>query len=46
MIERDFDYAKTFEMKMLTGVDDVMHNTVGCILGYILVKGSRLMVKG
>lgn len=27
-------------------VDDVMHNTFGCILGYILVKGSRLMVKG
>ena len=24
-------------------VDDVMHNTLGCILGYILVKGSRLM---
>ena len=27
-------------------VDDVMHNTVGCILGYILVQGSRLMVHG
>lgn len=26
-------------------VDDVMHNTVGCMIGYILVKGSRLMVK-
>lgn len=26
-------------------VDDVMHNTLGCILGYILVKGSGLMVK-
>ncbi len=25
--------------------DDVIHNTFGCILGYILVKGSRLMVK-
>lgn len=25
--------------------DDVMHNIFGCILGYILVKGSRLMVK-
>ncbi|UPS45281.1 VanZ family protein [Prevotella sp. E15-22] len=25
--------------------DDVMHNTIGCIVGYILVKGSRLMVK-
>lgn len=26
-------------------VDDVIHNTVGCILGYILVKGSWFMVK-
>lgn len=24
--------------------DDVMHNTIGCILGYMLVKGSRFMV--
>ena len=45
MIERDFDYAKTFEMKMLTGVDDVMHNTVGCLIGWLVVKGSWLMVK-
>ena len=27
-------------------VDDVMHNTVGCILGYMLVKGLWLMVNG
>ena len=26
--------------------DDVMHNTVGCIIGWLMVKGSRLMVKG
>ena len=26
--------------------DDVMHNTLGCILGYLLVYGSGLMVKG
>ena len=26
--------------------DDVMHNTLGCILGYILVKGTWWMVKG
>jgi len=26
-------------------VDDVMHNTVGCLIGWCLVKGSRLMVK-
>lgn len=27
-------------------VDDVIHNTLGCIIGYILVKGSLCMVKG
>lgn len=26
-------------------VDDVMHNIIGCVLGYMLVKGSWLMVK-
>lgn len=26
--------------------DDVMHNTMGCMIGYILVKGSWFMVKG
>ena len=33
-------------MRGFSEVDDVMHNTIGCILGYILVKGSRLIVKG
>ncbi len=33
-------------MRGFSEVDDVMHNTLGCILGYMLVKGSRLMVKG
>ena len=31
-------------MKGFSEVDDVMHNTLGCILGYILVKGSRQLV--
>ena len=26
--------------------DDVMHNTVGCIVGALMVKGAWLMVKG
>ncbi len=30
----------------LAEVDDVMHNTAGCIVGWLMVKGSRLMVKG
>ena len=33
-----------FLMRGFSEVDDVMHNTLGCILGYILVKGARLMV--
>lgn len=33
-------------MKGFSEVDDVMHNTLGCIVGYILVKGSWFMVKG
>lgn len=35
-----------FLMRGFSELDDVMRNTLGCILGYILVKGSRLMVKG
>ena len=26
--------------------DDVMHNTIGCIAGYMLVNVSRFIVKG
>ena len=33
-------------MRGFSEVDDVMHNTVGCIVGYILVKGSRLITQG
>ena len=33
-----------FLMRGFSEVDDVMHNTLGCIFGYIMVKGSRLMV--
>jgi glycopeptide antibiotics resistance protein len=31
-------------MKGFSEVDDVMHNTVGCLIGWCMVKGSRLMV--
>ena len=27
-------------------VDDVMHNTVGCLIGWCMVKGSRLITQG
>ena len=33
-------------MKGFSEVDDVMHNTVGCLMGWLMVKGSRLMVIG
>jgi len=33
-------------MKGFSEVDDVMHNTVGCLIGRCMVKGSRFMVKG
>ena len=41
MREQIAEYVRGF-----SEVDDVMHNTFGCILGYILVQGSRLMTQG
>jgi len=35
-----------FLMRGFSEVDDVMHNTLGCIFGNILVQGSMLMVQG
>ena len=32
-------------LKGFSEVDDVMHNTVGCLVGWLVVKGSRLVVK-
>ena len=37
-------YTSLRSMKGFSEVDDVMHNTIGCILGYILVKGAWFMV--
>jgi len=31
-------------MKGFSELDDVMHNTVGCFVGYMLVKISRFIV--
>lgn len=33
-------------MKGFSELDDVIHNTVGCLIGWCMVKSSRLMVKG
>ena len=35
-----------FLMRGFSELDDVMHNTLGCFIGWFLVKGSRLMVHG
>ena len=35
-----------FFMRGFSEVDDVMHNTVGCFIGWFLVKGVWLMVYG
>ena len=32
-------------MKGFSELDDVMHNTMGCLIGWCMVKGSRFMVK-
>lgn len=41
-----FEILRFCFMKGFSEVDDVMHNMVGCIVGYILVKGVWLMVYG
>ena len=33
-----------FLMRGFSEVDDVMHNTVGCLIGWCMMKGSRFMV--
>ena len=43
--EEFMSYARRTSPNSYAETDDVMHNTLGCILGYILVKGSGLMVK-
>ena len=35
-----------FFMRGFSELDDVMHNTVGCLMGWCMVKGSRFMVIG
>lgn len=35
-----------FLMRGFSEFDDVMHNTLGCLIGWLLVKGSRFMSQG
>ena len=42
-------YLKAMQYSFYRGfaeTDDVIHNTVGCLIGYMLVKGSLFMVHG
>ena len=34
-----------FLMRGFSEVDDVMHNTVGCLIGFLLVRGARIKIK-
>ena len=39
---------ETLQLHFMIGfleLDDVMHNTVGCILGYMMVRGLRFSMK-
>lgn len=46
MRERRYSVLQFRFMKGFSEVDDVMHNTVGCLIGWCMVKGLRLMVIG
>lgn len=35
-----------FFMRGFSELDDVMHNTLGCLIGWFMVKGSRFKVRG
>ena len=32
-------------LKGFSEVDDVMHNTMGCLIGWFMVKGSRFLLR-
>lgn len=44
LISVSIETLQYFLNRGFSEVDDVIHNTIGCILGYILVKGSQVMV--
>ena len=45
LISVSIEALQYFCHRGFTETDDVIHNTLGCILGYMLVKGVRLMLK-
>lgn len=42
---RQYDFHSFWFMKGISEVDDVMYNTVGCLIGWLMVKGARFMFK-
>ena len=34
-----------FLMRGFSELDDMMHNTLGCVIGFLLVKGARIKIK-
>ena len=39
---------ETLQLHFMIGfleLDDVMHNTVRCLIGWFMVKGSRLLIR-
>lgn len=46
IISGSIEALQFFLKRGFSEVDDLMHNMVGCILGYMLVKGLWFMVKG
>lgn len=45
-ISLSIETMQLFLKRGLLELDDVIHNTFGCIIGYMLVKGSMVMVNG
>lgn len=41
MRERRYSVLQFRFMKGFSEVDDVMHNTVGCLIGFLIVSGFR-----
>lgn len=46
IISGSIEVLQYFLKRGFSEFDDVIHNTLGCLIGYILVYGSRLMIHG
>lgn len=46
IISGSIEVLQYFLKRGFSEFDDVIHNTLGCLIGYIVVQGSRLMIHG